>query len=210
MHESRIAGCCNARADAARIALTHLAWGRSVRGTYAPPDRGPAGTFEEEPGHFAHTKHRKKIMRKMFVLAAVAALGLAGNANAAEMFKDYVPSKAVWNVTMVKVNPNHIDDYLGGLKQSWMNGCAAGKKAGTLEDCSIFVSETAAGGPFNVMLVQKFTSSAMMEPNEESYNKVMAEVRKNLAEAKEKELVKGYEEYRTFFGEMNFRRIEWK
>ena len=31
-----------------------------------------------------------------------------------------------------------------------------------------------------------------------------------LAEAKEKELVKGYEEFRTFFGEMNFRRIEWK
>ena len=149
-------------------------------------------------------------MRKTILLAALAALGLAGNAQAAEMFKDYVPSKAVWNVTMVKVNPNHIDDYLGGLRQSWMAGCEAGKKAGTLEDCSIFVSETTAGGPFNVMLVQKFTTAAMMEPNQESYNKVMAEVRKTLAEAKEKELVKGYEEYRTFFGEINFRRIEWK
>jgi len=146
----------------------------------------------------------------MMVLAAVAAFGLAANANSAEIFKDYVPSKAVWNVTMVKVDPNHIDDYLGGLRQSWMTGCAAGKKAGTLEDCSIFVSETAAGGPFNVMLVTKFTSAAMQEPNEESYNKVMAETRKTLAEAKEKELVKGYEEYRTFFDEANFRRIEWK
>jgi hypothetical protein len=149
-------------------------------------------------------------MRKTVVLAAVAALGLAGNASAVEMFKDYVPSKAVWNVTMVKVNPNRIDDYLGGLRQSWINGCAAGKKVGTIEECSIFVSETNAAGPFNVMLVQKFTSAAMMEPNEESYNKVMAEVRKTLAEAKEKELVQGYEEFRTFFGEMNFRRIEWK
>lgn len=149
-------------------------------------------------------------MRKMIVLAALAALGLAGNANAVEIFKDYVPSKAVWNVTMVKVDPNHIDDYLGGLRQSWMASCAAGKTAGTLEDCFIYVSETAAASPFNVMLVQKFTSAAMMEPNEASYNKVMAEVRKTLAEAKEKELVKGYEEYRSFFGEMNFRRIEWK
>jgi hypothetical protein len=144
------------------------------------------------------------------VLAAVAAVGMAGGANAAEMFKDYVPSKGVWNVTMVKVDPNHIEDYLGGLRQSWLTGCTAGKKVGTIEDCSIFVSETAAGGPFNVMLVTKFTSAAMMEPNEESYNKVMAEVRKTLAEAKEKELVKGYEEYRTFFGEANFRRVEWK
>jgi len=55
-------------------------------------------------------------MRKMMVLTAVAALGLAGHAGAAEIYKDYVPSKAVWNVTMVKVNPNHIDDYLGGLR----------------------------------------------------------------------------------------------
>lgn len=149
-------------------------------------------------------------MRKLMMLAAVAALGLAGNAHAVEIYKDYVPSKAVWNVTMVKVNPNKIDDYLGGLRQSWMTGCAASKAAGAIEDCFIFVSETSAAGPFNVMLVQKFTSAAMMEPNEETYNKVMAEVRKTLAEAKEKELVKGYEEFRTFFGEMNFRRIEWK
>ena len=149
-------------------------------------------------------------MFRLSLLAAMAVIGVSATAQSTEIYKDYVPSKAVWNVTMVKVNPNHIDDYLGGLRQSWMNGCAAGKKAGTLEDCYIYVSETTAAGPFNVMLVQKFTSAAMMEPNEESYNKVMAEVRKNLAEAKEKELVKGYEEYRTFFGEMNFRRIEWK
>ena len=149
-------------------------------------------------------------MLRMSLLAAVAVIGVSATAQSTEIYKDYVPSKAVWNVTMVQVNPNHIDDYLGGLRQSWMNGCSAGKKAGTLEDCFIYVSETTAAGPFNVMLVQKFTSAAMMEPNEESYNKVMAEVRKNLAEAKEKELVKGYEEYRTFFGEMNFRRIEWK
>ena len=26
----------------------------------------------------------------------------------------------------------------------------------------------------------------------------------------EDEIVKGYEEFRTFWGEMNFRRVEWK
>jgi hypothetical protein len=35
-------------------------------------------------------------------------------------------------------------------------------------------------------------------------------VRNTLAEAEEMKLVKGYEEYRTCFGEMNFRRVEWK
>jgi hypothetical protein len=44
-----------------------------------------------------------------------------------------VPSKAVWNVTMVKVVPNRIDDYLGGLKQSWVSGCEINKKMGVLK-----------------------------------------------------------------------------
>ncbi len=149
-------------------------------------------------------------MRRMTVLAALAAFGVAATAQATEVYKDYVPSKAVWNVTMVKVVPNRIDDYLGGLRQSWVNGCTVSKKQGVIEDCSIFISETTAGGAFNVMLVQKFTSAAMMDPDEGRYNAFMAEFRKGLEKAQEDKLVQGYEEFRTFFGEMNFRRVEWK
>jgi len=149
-------------------------------------------------------------MRKMTMLAALAVFGISATAQSTEIYKDYVPSKAVWNVTMVKVVPNRIDDYLGGLKQSWVGGCEISKKMGVLEDCSIFVSETSSGGPFNVMLVQKFASGAMMEPDEARYNNFMAEFRKGLAKAKQDELVQGYEEFRSFFGEMNFRRVEWK
>jgi len=149
-------------------------------------------------------------MRKITVLAAMAVFGFSATAQSAEIYKDYVPSKAVWNVTMVKVVPNRIDDYLGGLKQSWVSGCEISKKEGVLEDCSIFVSETSAGGDFNVMLVQKYPSGAMMEPDEARYTKFMAEFRKGLEKAKQDELVKGYEEFRSFFGEMNFRRVEWK
>jgi hypothetical protein len=94
-------------------------------------------------------------MLRMSLLAAVAVIGVSSTAQSTEIYKDYVPSKAVWNVTMVKVVPNRIDDYLGGLKQSWVSGCEINKKMGVLEDCSIFISESTAGGPFNVMLVQK-------------------------------------------------------
>ena len=149
-------------------------------------------------------------MLRMSLLAAVAVIGISATAQSTEIYKDYVPSKAVWNVTMVKVVPNRIDDYLGGLKQSWVSGCEINKKMGILEDCSIFVSETSAGGAFNVMLVQKFASAAMMEPDEARYNKFMTEFRKGLEKAKQDELVQGYEEFRSFFGEMNLRRVEWK
>ena len=144
------------------------------------------------------------------MLAALAVFGISATAQSTEIYKDYVPSKAVWNVTMVKVVPNRIDDYLGGLKQSWVGGCEISKKQGIIEDCSIFVSETNAGGPFNVMLVQKFVSGAIREPDEARYNAFMTEFRKGLEKAKQDELVKGYEEFRSFFGEMDFRRVEWK
>lgn len=149
-------------------------------------------------------------MRMHPVLATLAMFGLVSTASAAEIYKDYVPSKAVWNVTMVKVTPSRIDDYLGGLRQSWVGGCEISKKMGTIEECSIFVSETSAGGPFNVMLVQKFANPALREPDEARYNAFMAEFRKSLDKAKEDQLVTGYEEFRSFFGEMDFRRVEWK
>jgi hypothetical protein len=38
----------------------------------------------------------------------------------------------------------------------------------------------------------------------------MGEFRKGLEKAKQDELVQGYEEFRSFFGEMNMRRVEWK
>ncbi|MBK7903023.1 MAG: hypothetical protein IPJ97_08825 [Proteobacteria bacterium] len=149
-------------------------------------------------------------MFRMLLLATVATIGVSATEQSTEIYKDYVPSKPVWNVTMVKVVPNRIDDYLGGLKQSWVSGCEISKKMGVLEDCSIFISETSAGGAFNVMLVQKYTSGAMMEPDEARYNKFMADFRKGLEKAKQDELVQGYEEFRSFFGEMNLRRVEWK
>ena len=34
--------------------------------------------------------------------------------------------------------------------------------------------------------------------------------KKYMSEAKQDEMVEGYEEMRSFFGEMNFRRVEWK
>jgi hypothetical protein len=148
-------------------------------------------------------------MRMSKWLVAFAACGVVASAQA-ELYKDYAPSKAVWNLTMVKVQPNRIDDYLMGLKQSWVNGCEVSKKQGVLEDCFIYVAENNAAGPFNVLLVQKYPSGAMREPDEARYNAYMAEFRKKLAEDAQDKLVEGYNEFRSFFGEMDFRRVEWK
>jgi hypothetical protein len=110
----------------------------------------------------------------------------------------------------VKVNPNRIDDYLEGLKQTWLSGCEIGKKQGTVLECAVYLSETTASRDFNMVLVQQYPSAASLDPNSERYSAFMAETRARLAQDKQDALVEGYQEMRTFFGEQNFRRIDFK
>lgn len=150
------------------------------------------------------------MMKRMTIAAAAAALTLATSAMAFEAYTDYTPSKEVWNVTMVKVNPNRIDDYLEGLKQTWAPGCEIGKKHGVVVDCFVYLSETTANRDFNMMLVMKLPSGAVSDPDAALFKQIQAETRAQLEEAKQDKIVSGYEEMRSFWGEMNFRRIEFK
>jgi hypothetical protein len=149
-------------------------------------------------------------MKRIALAASAAAMVLATSAQAYEIYTDYTPSKEVWDVTMVNVNPNRIDDYLEGLEQTWQSGCDIGKKQGTVLDCAIYVSDTAANRDFNVILVTKYPSAATLDPDAELFKKFQAEMRAKLAEDKQDKLVAGYEQMRTFFGEQAFRKIEFK
>lgn len=68
---------------------------------------------------------------RLTIAAAAAATAFAFTAPsyAAEVYKDYVPSKDVYDVTFVHVNPNRFDEYLDGLKQTWWGSCQAQKKS---------------------------------------------------------------------------------
>ena len=147
---------------------------------------------------------------KKLILAAAAALTMSTPVSAFEVFKDYTPSTEVWNVTYVRVNPNRLDDYLEGLRQTWWTSCEVQKKQGTVLECSIFASESMSNRDFNLMLVVKSPNAAASDPSEKRYNEFMAETRKMLAEDKEKKLVEGYDNLRTFFGEQAFRKVTFK
>jgi hypothetical protein len=144
-------------------------------------------------------------------VAAAVLLSCSFSASAElQPFKDYVPSKEVWNVTFVKVTPNRLNEYLAGIRQTWLGNCEIEKKLGTTLDCFVYVSETMSNRDFNVMLVIKQPSAAASDPDEKRYNQAMAEMRAKLAEDKQKQLVQSYEEMRSFFGEQSFRRLEFK
>jgi hypothetical protein len=144
------------------------------------------------------------------IFAALAVLAVSAPVSAFEMYKDYTPSTEVWNVSYVRVNPNRLDDYLEGIRQTWWSSCEVQKKQGTVLECSIFASETMSNRDFNLMLVIRAPNAAASDPNEKRYMEFMAETRKMLAEDKQKKLVEGYDTLRTFFGEQNFRRLTFK
>lgn len=147
-------------------------------------------------------------MKKIAVLAAsmLAAISPAS----AEIYKDYEPSKEVWNVAFVKVKANKVDDYLMGLKQTWIPSCEEGKKAGVTLECSVFVSESIQNRDFNMMLVIKQPSAAVNDPDAARYAKITAALEARLAEAQRDKIVENYETMRSFFGDQDFRRVNWK
>ena len=152
-------------------------------------------------------------MISKFVLTAVAVAAVVVTASAAEglrPFKDYVPSKEVYNVTLIKVRPNRMDEYLAGLRQTWADSCEVSKKLGDVTECSILVSTTPGNSNYNVLLLTRSPSAALDDPDEARFNKFETEFRKKLAEDKQDQLVEGYEEMRTLFDEQNFRRIDFK
>jgi hypothetical protein len=149
------------------------------------------------------------IMRKL-IFAAAAAFCVNASAASFEVYKDYTPSTEVWNVTFVHVNPNRLDDYLEGLKQTWWSSCEVQKKQGTVLECFIYASESMSNRDFNLMLVIKQPNAAASDPNEKRYQEFTALTRKMLEEDKQKKLVDGYDQLRSFFGEQTFRRLTFK
>lgn len=141
---------------------------------------------------------------------AAAAIALSGAASSMDIYKDYLVSKEVYNVTLINVKPNRFEDYLEGLKQTWWQSCEIGKAQGQILDCGIYASSTPANRDYNLILVIKTPSAAMSDPDEEQYNKFMTEWRKKLAEDVQDKIVEGYEEMRKFHSEQDFREVTFK
>jgi hypothetical protein len=126
-----------------------------------------------------------------------------------EPWKDYEVSKELWNITMVKVNPNMTNDYLEGLKETWVASNKVAIELGQIESFHIFESQVGASGDANLILVVKFTDSSQLEPNKAEYDRFM----KAWGEANEdrtREITKNYPAMREITGEYLVREITIK
>jgi hypothetical protein len=130
-------------------------------------------------------------------VGAVLCVGAA----VAEPYVDYTPQKGVWHVTTIKVDPNHIDDYVTGLKKAWMPGEEIAKKHGLIDSYQIMIKMNAEDGQGNVLLVEHIPNMAVMEVDQARDQAMRAEIRAVMSKEDSDKMVEGFDKYRTFVGD---------
>lgn len=149
-------------------------------------------------------------MRIKIMLSALLFMFLTQSALAQlEPFSDYDISDELWNITLVKVHPNMGDDYLEGLRDTWIASNKIAKELGQIEDFAIYRSQLAASGDVNLFLVVQFANSDQLDPNKAEYDKFMkAWGEKN--QNRSREITKNYPGMRDITGEYLVREIKVK
>jgi hypothetical protein len=140
-------------------------------------------------------------MKYVFAIACAAAILAVAGAGRTEPYKDYTPQKGVWQVQEVHVDPNHIDDYLTGIKTSLIPTQEVAKKHGLIDNSMVLVRMDSNGGGANVMFVTHYPSLAALEPDKARDQAMEQESLAILSKDKGAALVAGFEKYRTFVGD---------
>ncbi len=127
-----------------------------------------------------------------------------------EIYKDYEPSEEFIQLTVVAVEPNYLDDYIVNLKKTWVRAMEVQKELGYVVDYGVFTSDN-ANSP-NVWLTITYENMAAMQPSEEQYNKVNAELEKRYTETEDElnTIAKGYEEIRKMVDNQIINRVVFK
>ena len=116
----------------------------------------------------------------------------------AEPYVDYTPQKGYWDINAIEVDPNHVDDYLTGLRQSQVSGFEVLKRRGLIDDYKFMVRNGYVKGAPNVLIMTHTPSSALQDPDQARDQAVQKEIFSVFSKEKGDAAVRGYEKYRTF------------
>ena len=141
-------------------------------------------------------------------LATAIAVTALGTVVFAEPYVDYTPKKGFVHVQFIRVDPNHIDDYLVGLKRTWVPGEEAAKRHGVIDYYGIDVKLNGGDGKANVVLIEHIVNAAMLDPDKARDQAVekesFAAMPKDQMDAK----VKDFDKYRTFVGDDYYTELD--
>tara|TARA_B100001059_G_scaffold135506_1_gene135794 strand:- start:113 stop:544 length:432 start_codon:yes stop_codon:yes gene_type:complete len=127
----------------------------------------------------------------------------------AEPWVDYELSEEVVEMTVVTVKPNMKDDYLMGIKKTWVDSCNIQKELGHIIGCAVYTANTAGTDP-NVFLTIRYKNLAAMGPNKDKYNEFMEAWRAKLSESDQEDIAGGYGDMREIVDLVILQEVNFK
>ena len=138
-------------------------------------------------------------MIRTIMFGAVAATAMfVASAGQAKEYVDYTPEAGVWEISAIEVDPNHVDDYLTGLRKSQLPGFEVMKKHGIIDSYRWVVRNGYSKGSPNVLIETHYVSMAMLAPDKARDQMIEKEIYATFSEEAGKVAVAGYEKYRQF------------
>jgi hypothetical protein len=138
-------------------------------------------------------------MSRILNACLVTGLALAAATTArAEPYVDYTPEQGVWEINAIEVDPNHVDDYLAGLRKSQAPAFEILKKRGIIDDYRFVVREGYVKGSPNVLIKVHHPNRSVLTPDKARDQAIEKEIEAGFSKAQGEAAVAGYEKYRTF------------
>jgi hypothetical protein len=149
-------------------------------------------------------------MRKILLGAMSIMIASAAVPAGAEPYVDYTPEKGFWTVGAIEVDPNHVDDYLTGLRSSEMSALQVLKRRGLIDDFKFLVRNGYVKGSPNVLIMTHSPNTALIDPDQARDQAVEKEIDAVFSREKGEAAIRGYEKYRTFIDTADWGTIVFK
>lgn len=150
-------------------------------------------------------------MRKKLLGAACALiLGCVSTTALAEAYVDYTPQKGHWTLNAIEVDPNHVDDYLTGLRGSQVTAFEVLKRRGMIDDYKFLVRKGFVKGSPNVLIMTHVPSDALDDPDQTRDQALEKDIYAAFSKDKGEAAVRGYEKYRTFIDNGDWQAMDMR
>jgi hypothetical protein len=139
---------------------------------------------------------------------AAATFALASPAVAQmEIYEDYEPSQEVIELTMVKVEEGQFENYLEGLKGTWIAANEISKELGHITGYGIY-SVPYGENEFNMVLRVTYPSGEMLAPSKERYMRFLDAYGKTNIDQGNKTVLELYNKIRKIQGTYMLREVK--
>ncbi len=101
----------------------------------------------------------------------------------------------------MRVEPSHLDDYITGLKGSWVPQMKLSQAHGVVDRYEVMVKLTSSGAGANVLLAVHYPTLSVLEPDRARDKAIEKEGLAQMSKEKSDAVVAGYDKYREFVGD---------